>query len=85
MKTNALSVVPEMGYGVLPAARPVPCPSPASAGAQGLSIRHTVEAHETDPAHRFHGGRGGRDTRIRVAAGGAMQRMRGRHFGSSVR
>ncbi len=85
MKAIQMMIAPESGYGVLPEFRWGFRPPLARAGTHAQSIRSTVAMHDADPGHRFHGGTRRADSRILVAAGRAVQRMRGRHFGSSVR
>ena len=50
----------------------------AAAPTHPLSIKTTLAAHQSDPTHRFHATGGTHDDRATVAAGGALQRMRGR-------
>lgn len=57
----------------------------AGEGAAHLSIRHTLEAHQSDPTHRFHGAGAAHDQRLNVVAGEARQRVRGRRFDHALR
>jgi hypothetical protein len=50
-----------------------------------FSIKTTVAAHLSDPAHRFHAPGAVHDGRLDVIAGEARQRVRGRRFGGSLR
>jgi hypothetical protein len=50
-----------------------------------FSIKKTVAAHLSDPTHRFHATGAVHDNRVDVIAGEARQRVRGRHFGGSLR
>lgn len=50
----------------------------ATPPAHHQSIKETLAAHLSDPTHRFHAAGGSHDDRTNVAAGGALQRMRGR-------
>ncbi|RFC50668.1 MAG: Protein of unknown function (DUF2934) [Verrucomicrobia bacterium] len=49
------------------------------------TIRMTVAANQSDPAHHYHSPASAHDDRVKVAAGEAPQRIRGRHFGGSLR
>jgi hypothetical protein len=55
------------------------------AGGPKFSIQQTLAAHSSDPTHRFHGPGAAHDDRQNVIAGEARQRVRGRHFGGSLR
>jgi hypothetical protein len=55
------------------------------ATAARLSIGNTLAAHLSDPTHRFHAPGTARDHRLDVVEGEARQRVRGRHFGGSLR
>lgn len=59
--------------------------APAIAPSAHFSIQSTVATGLGDPTHRFHNRRTPRDARLDVVAGEARQRMRGRHFDSSLR
>lgn len=50
-----------------------------------FSIRHTIDEHQSDPAHRFHAPTVTHDARLNVAANEAPQRIRGRHFENAER
>lgn len=50
-----------------------------------VAIKDTVASHLSDPTHRFHATGKPRDNRRTVIAGEAPQRVRGRHFDSSLR
>jgi hypothetical protein len=65
--------------------RPPIVEPPGHAKPGGPSIRRTVANHSVDPTHRFHGPTHRGDTRNAVAASEALQRVRGRHFGGSLR
>ena len=57
-------------------------PAPAAAH---FSIQDTVASGLSDPTHRFHDRQTPRDARLNVVEGEARQRVRGRHFDSSLR
>jgi hypothetical protein len=57
-------------------------PTPGKVG--GDSIRKSVASHLSDPQHRYHQAASG-DARRAIAASEAVQRLRGRHFGGSLR
>lgn len=50
-----------------------------------FAIEKTLGAHLSDPTHRFHAPGTAHDARLDVVAGEARQRVRGRHFDSSLR
>ena len=50
-----------------------------------FSIQSTLASGLSDPTHRFHERQRPRDARLDVVAGEARQRVRGRHFDSSLR
>jgi hypothetical protein len=50
-----------------------------------FSIRHTLDAHQSDPTHRFHALAKAHDDRLDVVAGEARQRVRGRRYSGSPR
>ena len=60
-------------------------PSPAAAASPHYSIGQTLADHQSDPTHRFHAPGALHDSRLDVVAGEARQRLRGRHFDSSLR
>lgn len=62
-----------------------PEPAPAAAPSAHFSIQDSVASGLSDPTHRFHNRRTPRDARLDVVAGEARQRVRGRHFDSSLR
>ena len=49
------------------------------------TILMTVAANMSDPSHHYHSPATVHDDRVNVAAGEAPQRIRGRHFGGSLR
>ena len=60
-------------------------PTPGADTAPHFSIQNTVADHLADPTHRFHDRATPHDARLDVVAGEARQRVRGRHFDSSLR
>jgi hypothetical protein len=60
-------------------------PAPAAASSPHYSIGRTLADHQSDPTHRFHAPGAPHDSRLDVVAGEARQRVRGRHFDSSLR
>ena len=60
-------------------------PGPTAAPSAHFPIKSTVTTGSSDPNHRFHDRRTLRDARLDVVAGEARQRVRGRHFDSSLR
>jgi hypothetical protein len=49
------------------------------------SLQATLAEHSSDPAHRYHGQGVAHDNRTDIIASGPRQRVRGRHFGGSLR
>ena len=66
-------------------ANDLPLREPTADTPAALSIKNTVAAHLSDPTHRFHAPGSKHDIRLDVVAGEARQRVRGRHFGGSLR
>ncbi len=60
-------------------------PTFTSSRASHLTIKDSVANSLSDPAHRFHGTGPAHDDRLDVIAGEARQRVRGRHFDTSLR
>ena len=60
-------------------------PTPAADPSPHFSIQNTVATGLSDPTHRFHDRKTPHDARLDVVAGEARQRVRGRHFDSSLR
>lgn len=60
-------------------------PAPPALPSAHFSIQNTVATGSSDPTHRFHDRRTPQDARMNVVAGEARQRVRGRHFDSSLR
>lgn len=87
MKNDSIPVVPfQVSIPGLHAVNRPPIVEPPQPGkVGGESIRNTVASHVADPQHRFHQSKAGRDARRAIAASEAVQRIRGRHFGGSLR
>ena len=51
---------------------------PEEINAPGQTIAHTLTAHQSDPQHHFHARAQPVDSRVRVAAGESLQRVRAR-------
>ncbi len=60
-------------------------PAAESSSSAHFSIQGAVATGLSDPTHRFHDRQKPRDARLDVVAGEARQRIRGRHFDSSLR
>ena len=59
--------------------------SPPSSAPVQQTIKNTVAMRLHDPEHRFHSPGTAHDARLDVVAGEARQRVRGRHYDSSLR
>ena len=64
---------------------PVVVPDEPAANATKFALEANFAAHSSDPLHRFHGPGTAHDDRTDIIASGARQRVRGRHFGGSLR
>lgn len=64
---------------------PIDSPTSPEPAPEHFSIRRTLASGASDPTHRYHAPATAHDARLDVVAGEARQRVRGRHFDSSLR